>query len=233
MTWVAGVDGYKDGWFAVLYEVHSGDLRYLAKKTFAEMLNISPLPTVIAIDIPIGLLDAARRGGRDCDVQARRLLKIRQSSVFPAPVRVAISAMDYESAKRVNRESSSLNIGVSKQTHAIAPKIHDVDIVMTREKQDRVFEVHPELCFFEMVGHPMKKKKKTEAGYLERKQLLPRFREVIQELEMHRLPNLEKDDVLDACAACWTATRIFEKNAVRIPSNPPRDSRGLRMEMWR
>jgi predicted RNase H-like nuclease len=233
MTWVAGVDGYKNGWFVVLYEIQSESIHCLAIKTFAEVLSLSPLPKVIAVDIPIGLLDAARHGGRDCDVEARRLLKIRRNSVFSPPVRAATCAMDYDSAKRANRESSPSNIGISKQAYEIAPKIHDVDAVMTREQQDRIFEVHPELCFFEMGGQPMKNGKKTEVGYRERKSLLPRFSEVIQELEIKRLPKLQKDDVLDACAACWTAIRILEKVAVRIPSEPHFDSKGLRMEMWR
>jgi predicted RNase H-like nuclease len=233
MICVAGVDGYKNGWFVVLCEVGSGSMHFFARKTFAEILSISPLPKVIAVDIPIGVLDVARHGGRDCDVEARIILKQRRSSVFSPPVRAAISPKDYESAKRANRESSPSNIGISKQAYGIAPKILDVDAVMTREQQERVFEVHPELSFFEMGGHPMRNAKKTEAGYRERKSLMPEFREVIQELEVKRLPKLQKDDVLDACAACWTAIRILEKVAVRIPSEPNFDSKGLRMEMWR
>ncbi len=42
-----------------------------------------------------------------------------------------------------------------------------------------------------------------------------------------------EDDILDACAACWTAARILRDNAIRIPKRPPRDKRGLVMEIWR
>jgi hypothetical protein len=34
-------------------------------------------------------------------------------------------------------------------------------------------------------------------------------------------------------AVCWTAERVLEKSAIRIPARPLRDSRGLRMEIVR
>jgi predicted RNase H-like nuclease len=40
------------------------------------------------------------------------------------------------------------------------------------------------------------------------------------------------DDVLDACVAAWTAERIARDEAKRLPCDPPRDARGLRMEIW-
>ena len=39
-------------------------------------------------------------------------------------------------------------------------------------------------------------------------------------------------DILDAHAACWTAQRIAEGQAARIPKHPAVDGNGLRMEMW-
>ena len=44
--------------------------------------------------------------------------------------------------------------------------------------------------------------------------------------------SVEPDDMLDACAACWTAERICSGTAVCIPPAPALDSRGLRMAMW-
>ena len=46
------------------------------------------------------------------------------------------------------------------------------------------------------------------------------------------LRNLDTDDVLDACAALWTAGRIFLGTAMRIPEIIERDARGLDMAMW-
>ena len=39
------------------------------------------------------------------------------------------------------------------------------------------------------------------------------------------------DDLLDACACAWSASRIAEGRAFAFPQNPPRDARGLRMEI--
>jgi predicted RNase H-like nuclease len=42
-----------------------------------------------------------------------------------------------------------------------------------------------------------------------------------------------RDDVLDAMAVCWTAERVLRKKEIRVPGEPVRDSRGLRMEIVR
>ncbi len=39
------------------------------------------------------------------------------------------------------------------------------------------------------------------------------------------------DDLLDACAAAWTAGRVAKGAAERLPETPPTDARGLRMEI--
>jgi predicted RNase H-like nuclease len=43
-----------------------------------------------------------------------------------------------------------------------------------------------------------------------------------------------RDDFLDACAALWTAERIYRGAAERLPSaeKPERDERGLDMAIW-
>ncbi len=41
-----------------------------------------------------------------------------------------------------------------------------------------------------------------------------------------------RDDFLDACAAAWTARRVFDGTAERLPSKVERDRRGLDMAMW-
>ena len=39
------------------------------------------------------------------------------------------------------------------------------------------------------------------------------------------------DDILDAFAALWTATRIFEGRARSLPERPPIDAAGLLMRI--
>ena len=231
--WVAGVDGCKGGWFVVFHHLGRGNMAYDVKATFADVLNLLQGASVIAVDIPIGLLDAAERGGRACDSEARKLLQERRNSVFSPPVRPATRHDNYNSANRANRLSSSSRIGISLPAFAISHKIREVDYEISPKLQTQVFEVHPELCFLEMAGSWMKYRKKSVRGYKERGKLLNDFREVVEKFEKERPRNVAKDDVLDACAACWTAKRIHEKTAKQIPSDPPLDSKGLRMEMWR
>jgi predicted RNase H-like nuclease len=38
------------------------------------------------------------------------------------------------------------------------------------------------------------------------------------------------DDILDAIAALWTATRIITGKSETLPTNPPADAMGLRVE---
>ena len=102
---------------------------------------------------------------------------------------------------------------------------------MRPERQATVFEVHPELSFYEMAdGVPAMHRKKDKAGFDERSRCLGAagFPDPVS-LALWRPSGV----ALDACAACWTARRIVNGIAVCIPAEPPTDDRGLRMEMWR
>ena len=102
MAWVAGVDGCRGGWAVVLMQMQSTgrsawELRLCS--SFGEVLDLDLKPAAIAIDIPIGLLDSAQSGGRDCDRAARSLLGRRPSSVFSPPIRKFLYAKSYERFK--------------------------------------------------------------------------------------------------------------------------------------
>lgn len=93
-------------------------------------------PALLAIDIPIGLLD----GTRACDTAARKLLgQPRGSSVFPSPCRAAIQVASYGDACDANELRTGRKL--SRQTWGIAPKIKQVDDAMTTACQDWAFEV--------------------------------------------------------------------------------------------
>ena len=101
-------------------------------------------------------------GGRECDRLARKLVGPRASSVFPPPVYGALAFDDYGAAVMANRASSPHSLGISKQCFALFPHLRDVHDHMTPELQNRIREVHPELCFYGMNGckpleHPKKK----------------------------------------------------------------------------
>lgn len=88
MGWVAGVDGCRSGWFAIFSKLSNDIMHWDVFPTLEAVISHDLAPIIVAVDIPIGLLDAAKRGGRDCDIEARKRLGSRRgSSVFPPPVR--------------------------------------------------------------------------------------------------------------------------------------------------
>jgi predicted RNase H-like nuclease len=235
MLWVAGIDGCRAGWVVVLVDVreqsyHRHHLQLCQR--FDDVLCLCPRPTVIAIDIPIGLLSESAPGGRECDHQARKLLKRRASSVFTPPSRRLLPATSYEQVRTQ---------GMSRQTFGIVPKIREVDRLMTPVLQQTIHEAHPELAFMSLTGAPMRHNKKTPAGRAERLQALlqasnPRWPTIRQALtpsfDMFPRSHVAPDDILDAYALTWIAYRIATAQANRLPPQPPVDARGLCMEIW-
>jgi predicted RNase H-like nuclease len=233
--WVAGADGCRAGWLVVLHDVEAGRQCARLLPRFRDVLALPERPQSIAVDMPIGLLDHAEPGGRECDRAARRVLgRPRSSSVFSPPVRGALREGDYASAQRRNQESSSHAIGLSRQAFGIAPKIRELDACMTPSRQRRVREAHPELAFAELFGsRGTLSGKRTPRGRKQRLRLLllAGFRDA-RSLLTERPRGAAIDDVLDACVLCWAAVRVRAGEARRLPHRPLRDARGLRMEIW-
>jgi predicted RNase H-like nuclease len=224
---VAGVDGCRGGWVA--FKVAVPDL-----STTVELID---LPTVLknkpddlailAIDIPIGLLDRPRR----CDIEAReRLGWPRRASVFPAPCRAALTAKNHAEASAINRQKTGR--GLSQQAFHIGSKIKQVDDVITPECQQWAFEVHPEVCFWALNQHrSMVHNKKTKEGAAERIAVLsPVFPDIERHLA-NRPPQVGSDDLLDAAAAAWTALRRHQSEAVPV-CTPERDEKGLSVAIF-
>jgi predicted RNase H-like nuclease len=191
---VAGIDGCRGGW--VNFKVDPTSLG-----TSVELIDVPSILrnkpddiAILAIDIPIGLLDRSRA----CDKAARKLLgQPRGSSVFPAPCRPALGAQTYAEASSINRLRTTR--GLSQQAWGIAPKIKQVDDAITPDCQRWAFEVHPEVCFWALnQRRPMTHNKKTREGAEERVALLRRaFPEIEQHL-VKRPPRVGGDDLLDA-----------------------------------
>ncbi|MGD9739708.1 MAG: DUF429 domain-containing protein [Bauldia sp.] len=234
--WVAGVDACRAGWLVVLRDASVGASRIQVASNFSTVLALSEAPQVIAIDVPIGLLAFGRDRGRECEALARRCLGKRSPSVFSAPSRAALAAFR---AGKLYPEVSAANggawggPGISQQAFGILQKISEVDAQMTPELQAVVHEIHPELCFaVANGGEAMVHKKKSAEGRAERLSVLAGlgFGTFLENLV--RPKGAQWDDVLDACVACWTATRIADGTAVVTPPQPAIDARGLRMELW-
>ena len=128
-----------------------------------------------------------------------------------------------------------MRLVMSRQSCAIIPKIREVDESITRSLQRRVVEVHPEVCFYEMNRQlPIVEAKRKAAGRRRRVQLLEKvWRVRLSDIIESRPRGAARDDILDAMAACWTAERVLKRRAILIPEEPPRDSKGLRMEIVR
>lgn len=230
MTWIAGVDGFKARWFVVLLEVETRNLQARIIANFSDLLALDEQPTIIAVDIPIGLPEVAQPGGRACEQQARARLGLRRSSVFTAVGRNALSAATRAEADRQSRGAGGIGIGA--QAWGLAQKLRDADAAMSPESQRVIHEVHPELCFWAMNRQvPMNASKKTSAGHSERIQLLERSSIPVRRL-LDQHPRVGRDDVADACAALWTAQRILVNEATRLPTQPTLDGKGLDMAIW-
>jgi len=237
--WLAGVDGCPGGWLVALCHTGTGNCVLRLCPSFADVLALPEAPEIVAVDMPIGLPDRAIRGGRQCDVEARALLGERQSSVFAVPARAAVMETDYRRACAVALRHSDPPRKVSKQCFNLFPKIREIDAFITPELQSRVFEVHPELAFWALnderpTSLPKKVKSRPhEPGLAERRDLLAAHGFPVEFPESEAWPRsrVGPDDILDACVLAWSARRIRQGEAVRLPADPPLDGKGLRMEI--
>ncbi|MDX1418432.1 MAG: DUF429 domain-containing protein [Rubricoccaceae bacterium] len=234
---VAGADGCRSGWAVVRIEPDgSAALRLVSRLADA----LDPDLATLAVDIPVGLLDRARRGGRLCDQAARARLPGKASSVFSPPSRAALAAETHAEASALNRAGGPDAPGLSIQAFGIVPKLREADALVTPALQEarRVVEAHPEVAFAKLNGgRPALEKKKRTAGKEIRYGLLVqagfRSEDLDAALGAHRKRDVPTDDILDAFACAWTAARVAAGTACRLPSDdPPRDGRGLRMEIW-
>jgi predicted RNase H-like nuclease len=162
-----------------------------------------------------------------CDIAARQLL----GRVFPPPVRAALRGATYSECCDLNRQMCGK--AISRQTHAIIPKIRQVDEAITPALQARVREVHPEVSFRMFKGRPLQHSTKTSAGRKERVEILDSeglgFDPQFERLRLGR-SLLAIDDLLDAAVCFLTAERIAEGRA-QVLGDGAVDSRGLRMEI--
>jgi predicted RNase H-like nuclease len=231
---LAGLDGCREGWIVIQKEVARPDIRAAVIKNLADLFEEPYYPVIIGIDIPIGLTES---GPRACDREARKLLRRpRSSSVFPAPIRAALTARNREEASEINRLVDGR--GVGPHAWGLYARIREVDATLQKkpEIQKIIFEVHPELAFMEMNGGAaIVVSKKTIAGKSKRLALVcSHFGEgaFSQIRSMFPKGQVQDDDILDAYAVLWSAERIYGDRHRVVPDPPPTDSTGLRMGIW-
>ena len=206
---VAGVDGTKGGWVAVV----------LADGRYADARLITPIEShfnelagaeVVAVDVPIGF------GPRRADAAARAFLRGAASTVFNTPTREQLGTR------------FGPGLGLSAQSHALGPRI--VHVTALAAVDARIREVHPEVSFRAMNdGRPLRFRKKAAGGALERLDLLRRHGIELGDLRDAAVVPI--DDVLDAAAAAWSAHRIATGAAASLP-DPPELVEGSAVAIW-
>lgn len=237
--WLAGVDGCKAGWAAVIRNpADPASIRLEIFPDFESLLNFRPFLGIIAVDMPIGLPDFISPGGRGPEKAARSHLGDRQSSVFSVPSRSAVYETDYRDACSTALRTSEPPRKVSKQCFYLFPKIREIDTLMTPDLEKRVYEVHPELAFWRLNGEremnlPKKIKSRANPDGLDQRRDLLVSRGLPGDF-LDRPPprGCGRDDLLDAAANSLIAERIHLGQATPFPENPQRDERGLRMAIW-
>lgn len=211
MTRVAGVDGCAGGW-ALVTATAAGDRlvglrlsRVIELAAVVDRTRTGEL-AALAIDMPIGLLDVHPR---TADVEARKRLGPRRSSVFPTPLRTTLDAADYPEA--CERSRAMCGKALSKQAWNLMPKIRELDRIVEATDQPRVAEAHPECAFLRLHDdQPLPHPKATPQGRELRVRLLTdsgRFDQ--DELAMILASgNAPLIDTLDALALTVTARHI-------------------------
>ena len=224
MTFVAGSDVSKGKWVIIVLE----DGRFshaLIKKTLPEVLDAVADVTVLAVDIPIGMPEGKEH--RACDIAARKFVGPRSSSVFNTPPRSVLEAPDYQEGNQLSWRI--FERGVSAQAYALGTKILEVDSAISGD--DRIVEVHPEVCFCAIKGEPLDYSKHSWNGQAERRQLIAGV-----DIDLpYAIPDAGKvppDDILDAAAAAWTAWRISQRKAKVLPESDTGCDQAQRGVIW-
>lgn len=220
-----GVDACRQGWVALAHRPGAA-LRATVVAELGELEAAFPDAAGFGIDIPIGL---PADHPRPADLEARRVLGARRSSVFVTPVRSALQAPTHREASERNRQRTGQ--GISQQAYALRRKILEAEAWVARVPVP-VWEVHPEVSFTMLTGHPASASKRTWAGVHERLGALR-----AAGLELGDLGDAGAragaDDVIDAALAAWSTHRLLLGRGRSWPDPPERDpATGRLVAIW-
>lgn len=225
----AGTAGSKrKGWLGV--SVTGGIVRGFYARTVADVVaqaeRLSSLDCV-AIDMPIGLPDT---GTRQADVQASARVGRRSSSVFPIPIRAAMTAATQPQADTISRRL--IGKGVGSTAFSLARRIAEVEEFVHARPDLRVVEAHPEVSFAALKGATLEHSKHNWSGFTERWTLLHGVGLLPGAGFGDAGDHASVDDILDACICAWTARRVTLGEAVSLPDPPEMFSDGLPAAIW-
>ena len=233
MKKISGVDGCRGGWLAFHFDGKNWSADLL--EGINELYRASE-SQLILIDIPIGLRTNELLE-RLCDLEARKILNKRKSSIFPAPSRFAINCNEYRLSSQKNKEATGR--ALSKQTFNIIPKIREVDNFVRSEsynpRKKIIREVHPEVCFWGLNGcSEMRYNKKAALGISERMEVLSAYIKDVNKIfdktrTRYKKNQVADDDIIDALVCAVTA--LFNESFSTFPLVPETDSYGIPMEI--
>jgi predicted RNase H-like nuclease len=195
--------------------------------TFAEILDYRPSFEVIAIHCHLSFPEEDTKGGRTCDRLARQLLGWpRSGAIGSPPSRQYLRTGDL--GARAQKGLNPINARLMRRFAEVAEE-------MQPYRQRQVFEVHPELSFFQLNDDkPMQHSKYTDEGVAERRRLVESKIQGASDVLDANLPGgVTARHLLDAMADMTTARRIAARAVVRIPEDPEWDEQGVRMELLR
>jgi predicted RNase H-like nuclease len=222
---LAGVEPCPDGWLVVTGKLQGVTLfpepaQVLGKLT--EILDYRPSFEVVAIHVPIGLPGELAPGGRACDREARRLLGRRRAAAIMSPPPRSVLGADLQPE------------GLSAVARVLLPRIQEAHREIASYHQRLVYEVHPELGFYDLNGdRPLRYAKRTTMGREERLKLLSDRIPGVERVLENRPETVALPALLDACVNLWTARRIAARAVKRLPEVPEWNEDGLRMELVR
>ncbi len=176
---VAGVDRSGGRWVVAYLE--EGGVRVEVAESAGQVVA-----DVVGIDIPLGFPEPGSR--RQAEIEGRRLLGTRASTLFLTPPREAFD-LPWGEARL---------LGVSKQAWNLGPAIRDA----LAAADHGWYEVHPELVFLDLHAAPLPPKR-TGPGSELRQRLLADV-----DIRVGSVPGVPLDDVLDAAACALGAFRI-------------------------
>lgn len=198
-----GIDGARGSWVRITYDSISLCL------TISEKLEDLLIEGAVHfVDMPkdLATIDAP---DRSCDAWMRSQLKQRKSSIFTPPIQDVLMEASYAEANEKSREL--VGKGISKQAWNLVPRIREFQTITDAD----VYESHPEVCFAVMTGDEAAFSKKTEAGELERIELLRRYSN--SSPWKWKMSNVQVDDIIDACIL---AVAAYEAGTTGMVTHP-------------
>lgn len=195
--------------------------------TFAEILDYRPSFEVIAIHCHLSFPEEDTPGGRTCDRLARQLLGWPRSGAIGSP-----PSREY---MRTHNHDLRAQKGLNPINARMMRRFAEVAEEMQPYRQRQVFEVHPELSFYQLNDdQPMQHSKYTDEGVAERRRLVESKISGADVVLDAQLPGgVTARHLLDATADMVTARRIAARAVTRLPEDPEWDEQGVRMELLR